>query len=54
MDLSDAVLPRNCVACCIGRLAPTLTVPPNSALVTDACAVALLRRASFSAAQRER
>ncbi len=27
---------------------------PNSALVTDACAAALLRRASFSAAQRER
>jgi hypothetical protein len=27
---------------------------PNSALVTDACEAALLRRAFFSAAQRER
>jgi len=27
---------------------------PNSALVPDACAAALLRRAFFSAAQRER
>jgi hypothetical protein len=29
-------------------------MPANSALVTDACAAALLRRAFFSAAQRER
>jgi hypothetical protein len=29
-----------------------LSVPPNSALVTDACAAAL--RAAYSAAQRER
>ena len=28
--------------------------PANSALVTDACAAALLRRAFFSAAQRGR
>jgi hypothetical protein len=29
-----------------------MTVPPNNALVTDACAAAL--RAAYSAAQRER
>ena len=29
-------------------------MPPNNALVSDACVAALLRRASFSAAQRER
>jgi hypothetical protein len=29
-------------------------MPSNSALVTDACVAALLRRAFFSAAQRER
>jgi hypothetical protein len=32
----------------------TSTMRPNSALVTDACAAALLRRAFYSAAQRER
>ena len=32
----------------------SVTVTPNSALVTDACAAALLRRAFFSAAQRGR
>ena len=29
-------------------------VRPNSALVSDACVAMLLRRVSFSAAQRER
>jgi hypothetical protein len=29
-------------------------MPSNSALVSDACAAALLRRASYSAAQRGR
>ena len=31
-----------------------MNLQPNSALVTDACAAALLRRASYSAAQRGR
>jgi hypothetical protein len=37
---------------CVSKAAETTA--PNSALVADACAAALLRRAFFGAAQRER
>ena len=39
---------------CANSLKGKPTMAPNSALVTDACAAALLRRASCSAAQRGR